>query len=85
MDSKSQLPGGREIADVRAYKKALAAQPEILARCFVRKVATFATGVGVELQDEFLVDKVLEATKPSGYGLRTILHEVIQNELFTRK
>ena len=85
VDSKSQLPGGREIADVRAYKKALAAQPELLARCFVRKVATFATGVGVELQDEFLVDKVLEASKPSGYGLRTILHEVIQNELFTRK
>jgi len=85
VDTKSQLPDGQEIADIRAYKAALAARPELLARCFVKKVATFATGASVELEDELVVDKILEKSKSSAYGLQTILHEVIQSELFTRK
>jgi len=85
VDTKSQLTDGREIPDIRAYKAALAARPELLARCFVKKVATFATGASVELEDELVVDKILEKSKSSAYGLQTILHEVIQSELFTRK
>lgn len=85
VDTKSRLPGGREIADVRAYKDSLAADPAQLARCFARKLATFATGAAIEDGDEILVDAVLEKSRASGYGLRTMIHEVIQGELFTKK
>jgi hypothetical protein len=85
VDTKSQLPDGREIADVRAYKETLASRPELLARSLVRKLATFATGVSVEAEDEIVVDAILEKSKSSGYGLQTLIHEVIQSELITRK
>lgn len=85
VDTRSRLPGGAEIADVRAYKAALAARPELLARGLVRKLATFATSVGVEVGDELVVDAILKRSHASGFGLRTLIHEVVQSELFTQK
>lgn len=85
VDTRSQLPGGIEVADVRAYKAALATRPELLARNFVRKLATFATGAQTEAGDELVIDAILEKTKATGFGLRTLIHEVVQSELFTQK
>ncbi|QDU24963.1 hypothetical protein ETAA8_00240 [Anatilimnocola aggregata] len=85
VDTKSRLPGGVEIADVRAYKAALAARPELLARSLARKLVTFATGVSVEVGDELVVDTILEKSQASDFGLRTLIHEVVQSELFIRK
>jgi hypothetical protein len=70
---------------VRAYKTALAARPELLARNLVRKLATFATGASVEVGDELLVDAVLQKSEASGFGLRTLIHEVVQSEFVMRK
>jgi hypothetical protein len=91
VDSRSQLPGGIEIADIRAYKHALAARPELLARSLVHQLATFATfatfatGAGTEAGDELVVDSILRKSKASGFGVRTLIHEVVQSELFTQK
>ncbi len=85
VDTRSQLPGGVEIADIRAYKAALATRPELLARSLVRKLATFATGESVEAGDELVVDAILKKSEKSGFGLRTLIHEVVQSELFTSK
>jgi hypothetical protein len=85
VDTRSELPSGAEIADIRAYKAALAARPELLARNLVRKLATFATGASVEVEDELLVDTILNKSHPSGFGLRTLIHEVVQSQLFTNK
>ena len=85
VDTRSELPGGVEVADVRAYKAALATRPELLARGLVRKLATFATGASVEVGDELVIDAILKKSQSSGFGLRTLIHEVVQSELFTRK
>jgi mono/diheme cytochrome c family protein len=85
VDTRSRLPGGSEIADVRAYKAALAARPELLARSLVRKLATFATGASIEVGDELIVDAILQKSESSRFGLRTLIHEVVQSELFTQK
>jgi hypothetical protein len=85
VDTRSKLPDGSEIADIRAYKAALAARPELLARSLVRKLSTFATGVSVEVGDELIVDEVLKKSQSSGFGIRTLIHEVVQSELFVKK
>ncbi|MDA0810306.1 MAG: DUF1592 domain-containing protein, partial [Planctomycetota bacterium] len=79
VDTRSELPGGVEVADVRAYKAALATRPELLARGLVRKLATFATGASVEVGDELVIDAILKKSQSSGFGLRTLIHEVVQS------
>ncbi|MDA0921795.1 MAG: DUF1592 domain-containing protein [Planctomycetota bacterium] len=81
VDTRSELPGGVEVADVRAYKAALATRPELLARGLVRKLATFATGASVEVGDELVIDAILKKSQSSGFGLRTLIHEVVQSLL----
>ncbi|QDU25006.1 hypothetical protein ETAA8_00670 [Anatilimnocola aggregata] len=85
VDTRSRLPDGTEVVDVRAYKAALAARPDMLARNLVRKLATFATGASVEVGDELIVDTILKKAESSQFGLRTLIHEVVQSELVTRK
>jgi hypothetical protein len=85
VDTRSRLPDGTEIVDVRAYKAALAARPEMLARNLVHKLATFATGASVEVGDELIVDAILQKAESSKFGFRTLIHEVVQSELVTRK
>ena len=85
VDTRSQLSNGTEIADIRAYKSALAARPEQLARSLVRKLVTFATGTSAEVGDELVIDAILKKSEPSGFGLRTLIHEVVQSELVMRK
>ena len=85
VDTHCQLPGGIAIADVRAYRKALAEKPKTIARCLVHKLATFATGAAVEDGDERVVDAILEKSQPSGFGIRTLIHEVVLSPLFTNK
>ena len=85
VDTRCDLPGVGEVADIRAYKAALAARPELLARCLVRKLATFATGVRVEAGDELIVDAILKKAEASHFGVLTLIQEVVQSELFTSK
>lgn len=85
VDTHSELPGGIEVADVRGYKAALAARPELLARCLVRKLATFATGASVDVGDEWIVDGILKNAEATSFGVRTLIHEIVQSELFMRK
>ena len=85
VDTRAKLPGGEEIADIRAYKAALASRPEQLARSLVRTLVTFATGAHVEVGDELVIDSILERSRASGFGVRTLIHEVVQSDLFRRK
>jgi hypothetical protein len=41
--------------------------------------------VHTEAGDELVIDAILKKTKASGFGLRTLIHEVVQSELFTQK
>jgi hypothetical protein len=51
----------------------------------VRTLATFATGAHVEVGDELVIDSILERSRASGFGVRTLIHEVVQSDLFRRK
>jgi mono/diheme cytochrome c family protein len=85
VDTRCQLPNGAEIADIRSYKSALAAQPDLLARNLVRKLVTFATGASVEVGDELVIDDILRKSESTEFGIRTLILEVVQSELFIRK
>jgi hypothetical protein len=85
VDTQSKLPSGEEVPDVRAYKAALVSRPELLARNLARKLITFATSVSSEASDELVIDHILERSKPSGYGIKSLLHEVVQSEVFNQK
>ncbi|HEY2784084.1 MAG TPA: DUF1585 domain-containing protein, partial [Fimbriiglobus sp.] len=56
-----------------------------VARNLVRQLTVFATGAPVRFSDRGEVEKILAATKGSGYGVRSIVHAIVQSELFRNK
>ena len=85
VDSSSVLPDETAVAGISAYKEILATKPEQLARNFVDKLVTYATGVDATPGDALAIDSILERAEPKKFGLRTLIVETVQSELFTHK
>jgi hypothetical protein len=82
VDCTGQLPDGRPFDDVNALRTMLAADPERLARAFLSHLTTYATGASVSFADRAAIDAILQK---SNFGIRSLIHDVIQSELFRNK
>ena len=79
------LPDGRKFKDVRELKKLLVEDEVPIARNLVRQLTTFATGAPVRFSDREEIEKILDAAKGSQYGVRSIVHAIVQSGLFRNK
>lgn len=85
IDPGDTMADGQKFSDPVQFKKLLLQQPEQIARCITEKLVTYSTGQPVSFNDYQLVDKILEETEGSDYGLRSIVHAVIASTLFQKK
>jgi hypothetical protein len=85
VDAGDKLSDGRAFADLAEFKKLLLADRAQIARTVARKLTIYATGQGLEYGDESAIEKIVEASAAKDYGLRTLIHEVVQSELFRNK
>jgi hypothetical protein len=85
VDCTGQMPDGHPFSDVNELRAILAADPERLARAFTSQLITYATGAEISFADRPVVDRILKNSAAKNYGLRTLLLEVVQSELFNHK
>jgi hypothetical protein len=45
----------------------------------------FATGAPVRFSDRAEIEKILDTSKPSQFGVKSIVHAIVQSELFRNK
>jgi len=50
-----------------------------------RRRAVYSTGAEIQFADREEIDKVVEQCRPSDFGLRTIIRQVIKSKLFLNK
>src|SRR5262249_24981684 len=85
VDASGELPDGRKFRDVRELKTLLLADQRPSARNVARQLIVYGTGAPVRFADRARVEQILDAARPSGYGVRTIVHEIVQSDLFLNK
>jgi hypothetical protein len=85
VDSAGTLPDGRPFKDVREFRKLLLQAEVPIARNLVQQLAVFATGAPVRFSDRAEVEKILDQAKDRQYGVRSIVHAIVQSELFRNK
>ena len=78
-------PQGREFQNVDDYKALLLEDKEQLARNLARQLLVFATGAEVQFADRELVKSIAARTRERNYGLRSLVHEVVQSPAFLTK
>ncbi|HAM73237.1 MAG TPA: hypothetical protein DCM86_16500 [Verrucomicrobiales bacterium] len=85
VDASGALPDGRPFRDVRELKELLARDERGLARNLARQLVVFATGAPVSFSDRVEIERLLDRAAPGGYGVRTLILELIQSRLFREK
>jgi hypothetical protein len=85
VEANGSTPDGKEFTGIADLRKRLAADPGQLAYGVGSHLVTYATGsrpIGV---DGLAIEKLAAETKPDSYGFRSLLHAVIQSDLFRNK
>ena len=85
VDASGQLPDGRKFRDIREFKQLLLADEEQLARNLTQQLIVYATGAPIRFSDRPAVAKILANSRAGGYGVRKLVHETVQSELFLNK
>jgi hypothetical protein len=85
VDSAGELPDGRSFKDIREFKNLLIKEEVVLARNMARQLITYATGAPVRFSERDQVNKMVGESQQAKYGFRTMVHAVIQSELFRKK
>jgi hypothetical protein len=85
VDASGELPDGRKFHDVRELKQLLLANEEQIARNLVRQISVYATGAPVRFADREQIEAILARARPSQYGVRSLIRELVQSELFLTK
>ncbi len=85
VDPSGELPDGERFEDVRQLKRCLAKDPEQLARNLAQQLAIYATGAPIRFSDRPVIAKIVAENRAQGYGVRTLIHELVQSEIFLNK
>ena len=85
VDPSGKLVDGRPFKDVRDFKQLLLKDEPQLARNLARQLTVFATGAPVRFTDREKIEAIVSSTKAQQYGLRSIIHGVVQSDLFRNK
>ena len=85
VDPHGGTSDGRNFANIRELRKLLAAQPEKLAWGVTSHLATYATGEPTGPLDRSAIQQIVNSAKKDNYGLRSLVHGLVQSELFRWK
>jgi hypothetical protein len=85
VDASGKLATGETFRNVIELKRLLLKDERQIARNMVGQFVTYATGVPVGFADRAEVERILDAAERDDYRMRTIIHEIVQSDLFTHK
>jgi len=79
------MPDGRAFADIDEYKALLLEDGDGLARALTEKLLAYATGARVQFADREDVAAIVKSIRAEGYGLRSLVHSLIDSRPFLNK
>lgn len=84
VDTSGNLPDGRRFKDVVEYKKLLLEDTEAMPKALTRLLFAYSLGRPLGFSERAEVNRIVNATSKSDFGLKSLIHAVTQSELFLR-
>jgi hypothetical protein len=85
VDASDVLPDGRAFHNIDEYKQLLLEDKDQLARSLATKLLEYATGAAPTAADSPEIERIVGRIRDGKYGLRSLVHEVVQSEIFQHK
>jgi hypothetical protein len=84
VEKGGQWADGRKFGDFIEFRRQLLSRPAAVARAMAEKLLIYGTGRPVTNADRTAVDAVVESARKKDFGLRSMIHAVVESELFHR-
>lgn len=85
VDASGSLPNGRNFKDVRELKTLLLQDERQIARNLTNQLLVFATGTPTQFSDRPKVEALLDRASRKDYGVKSLIHLLIESEMFRNK
>lgn len=85
VDPSDQLPTGEVFHNLEEFKRLLLANPEPIIRSLTERLLIYSTGHAIEFVDRAIVSEIVDKSKQSNYGLRSLVHAIVQSKIFLNK
>ena len=84
-EAYGELPGGEKFRDVRELKQLLVKNEERIARNLLERLIVYATSAPVSFSDRVEVQAMLSRAQQTQFGVKDLVHEVVQSDMFVNK
>jgi hypothetical protein len=85
VDPADVLPDGRKFANIDELKQLLLADKDQITRSLTTKLVTYATGGPPAPADLPQIETIVTRVREKNYGFRSLIHEIVQSDLFRNK
>jgi mono/diheme cytochrome c family protein len=85
VDAADVLPGGQRFANIDEYRQLLLQDRDQLARALAEKLLSYGTGGAPTAADRPEVEAIVARIRDKNYGLRSLVHEIVQSKVFQSK
>lgn len=85
VDPADVLPDGRAFKNSDEFKQLLLDDQDQFAKALTTKLITYGTGAPPERADHAKIEAIVAKAKAKGFGFRTLIHEIVDSELFQTK
>ncbi|MEM1441436.1 MAG: DUF1592 domain-containing protein [Verrucomicrobiota bacterium] len=85
VDSAGVLYTGGAFKDINGFRAAVLENEEQVARNLLEQLLIYSTGAPIGFADKETIDAMMVELEPSEYGLRSMIHAIVQSPLFTHK
>jgi hypothetical protein len=85
VDAGDVMPDGQRFRDIDEFKKLLLKDKDQIARALTVKLLTYATGGSSRPADVPEFEAIVRKVRDRNYGLRTLVHAIVQSKIFQTK
>ena len=85
VETAGVLPDGREFQEINGFRRLLKTREEEIAENLLKQLIVYATGEPAGFVERPMLEEMLGNLSKKQYGIRSMIHELVQSQLFRKK
>jgi hypothetical protein len=85
VDASGEMANGKKYSTFSEFKRLLLEDKDQIARCLAEKLLTYGTSRGVRAADSAAIETIVASAREKNYGLRSMIHEIVQSPVFLNR
>ena len=85
VDTSGQTADGKPFANLQEFRQHLLREEEQVARNLIKQLIVYSTGAEIQFADRRVIRDIMGNVRPADFGVRSMIHEIVQSRIFRNK